>query len=437
MNCIGIRREDKGVWERRAPLTPDDVAALKARYSVDIIVQPSDNRIFTNEAYAQAGAIIGEDLQRCPIILGIKEIPEDKYLAGKTYFLFSHTTKGQPHNMGKLARMVDKRVSLIDYEKVTDDQGARLIAFGRYAGQAGIINALAFFGKQHKLRGMETPFAQLKQALHYSSASDIKAAFAAVAEAMQPTHTNTITPPTPMIVAVTGRGRVAQGVDDYLSLLPFRPLSPADLLGPQAAQLLSTWPYWRVQYLRTDLYTEPKPGSGERIRSLFSASLPHISLLANCIYWDPSYPPLLSEADLKRLLTTAAPPKLALIADISCDYMGSIEATRRFTSQDNPVMTYTADGSLVDDIQLQGIGMITTDNLPAELPHDSSVHFSSLLTPFLQEVLANDLSTPYASWKLPPALRRATILVEGRFTKHYQYMEEFLPLDERSGMRAL
>ena len=44
-NLIGIRREDKSKWERRAPLIPDHVRGLE-REGVDVMVQPSDIRVF-------------------------------------------------------------------------------------------------------------------------------------------------------------------------------------------------------------------------------------------------------------------------------------------------------------------------------------------------------------------------------------------------------
>jgi alpha-aminoadipic semialdehyde synthase len=38
---IGIRREDKNLWERRAPLTPDQVESLIRAHGIEVRVQPS------------------------------------------------------------------------------------------------------------------------------------------------------------------------------------------------------------------------------------------------------------------------------------------------------------------------------------------------------------------------------------------------------------
>jgi alanine dehydrogenase len=48
---IGIRREDKNKWERRVPLTPEHVKELRENHSVEVWLQPSPIRIFSDEEY--------------------------------------------------------------------------------------------------------------------------------------------------------------------------------------------------------------------------------------------------------------------------------------------------------------------------------------------------------------------------------------------------
>ncbi len=43
---IGIRREDTGIWERRAPLAPNHVRKLVLKDDYKVIVQPSNRRAF-------------------------------------------------------------------------------------------------------------------------------------------------------------------------------------------------------------------------------------------------------------------------------------------------------------------------------------------------------------------------------------------------------
>ena len=52
MATIGIRREDKDRWERRVPLSPDHVQQL-VEQGIDVIVQPSNLRVFDNESYEE------------------------------------------------------------------------------------------------------------------------------------------------------------------------------------------------------------------------------------------------------------------------------------------------------------------------------------------------------------------------------------------------
>ncbi len=139
-SVIGIRREDKNIWERRVPLTPEDVKCLVEK-GVDLVIQPSGNRAFTDEEYRLAGARLEENLSNCQIMLAIKEIPKEYFMKGNTYVFFSHTIKGQEHNMPMLRTLLDLKCQLIDYERVVDDKNRRLIFFGKYAGLAGMIDS--------------------------------------------------------------------------------------------------------------------------------------------------------------------------------------------------------------------------------------------------------------------------------------------------------
>ncbi len=80
---VGIRRETKNRWERRAPLTPHHVRSL-VRKGVAVVVQPSQIRIFTDEEYHRAGAVISEDLSPASVIVGVKEIPVEAIIPERT-----------------------------------------------------------------------------------------------------------------------------------------------------------------------------------------------------------------------------------------------------------------------------------------------------------------------------------------------------------------
>ncbi|PKO95229.1 MAG: hypothetical protein CVU14_11950, partial [Bacteroidetes bacterium HGW-Bacteroidetes-9] len=171
---IGIRHEDKYVMERRAPLTPRHVERLIKGKKLDIVVQTSRKRVFTDQEYIDAGATIADNLDNCSVILGVKEMPNSFFQPEKTYVFFSHVIKGQAYNMPMLRKMMELGCNLIDYEKIVDEQGKRLIFFGRYAGLAGMINSLWSLGLRLKEYGYDTPFLKIKQAHKYASLSEAK-----------------------------------------------------------------------------------------------------------------------------------------------------------------------------------------------------------------------------------------------------------------------
>ena len=154
---IAIRREDQSVWERRAPLAPSNVRRL-VRSGVKVIVQPSNRRAYPVKLYLAAGAILQEDISSASVIFGVKQVPVDQLIPNKTYCFFSHTIKAQESNMPLLDAILKKNIRLIDYEKLTDDNGQRVVAFGKYAGVAGMVNILHGLGLRLLALGHHTPF---------------------------------------------------------------------------------------------------------------------------------------------------------------------------------------------------------------------------------------------------------------------------------------
>jgi len=171
---IGIRREDKNIWERRVPLTPLDIKELIDAKGVTAVVQPSENRAFSDQSYRDAGCELNEDINKAGLILAVKEIPESLLQKDKTYVYFSHTIKGQPYNMSMLRKLMEYRCNLIDYERIVDEKNRRLIFFGRYAGLAGMIETLHAFGQKLKAKGEDTPLSEIRQAYEYTSVEDAK-----------------------------------------------------------------------------------------------------------------------------------------------------------------------------------------------------------------------------------------------------------------------
>lgn len=113
---------------------------------------------FIFKSFLEAGAIISEDISDASVIFGVKQIPIDALIPGKTYCFFSHTIKAQSDNMPLLDAILEKNIRLIDYERIIDESGQRQVAFGRYAGVAGMINILHGLGLRLLALGHHTPF---------------------------------------------------------------------------------------------------------------------------------------------------------------------------------------------------------------------------------------------------------------------------------------
>src|SRR6185312_6114519 len=96
---IGILKEEKIPVEMRVPFSPLQCSELMRAYpGVEIVVQHSGTRCYSDEEYASFGLPLTDDLSNCDILMGLKEIPVDMLISNKKYFIFSHTTKKQPHN---------------------------------------------------------------------------------------------------------------------------------------------------------------------------------------------------------------------------------------------------------------------------------------------------------------------------------------------------
>ncbi|HEX38087.1 MAG TPA: hypothetical protein ENG70_04420 [Candidatus Cloacimonetes bacterium] len=432
---IGIRREDKSRWERRVPLIPEHVTLLKEKYNIETVVQPSSIRVFTDAEYDKAGAIVSEDLSDCSVIFGVKEIPTSKFLPLKTYVFFSHVIKGQLYNMPMLQQMMDLKCNLVDYERIVDERGRRLIFFGRHAGLAGMIDALWAYGQRLKLDTIQNPFSTIKKAYEYHSLEEIKAHFIKIGEKIS---SNGLPDSVlPLVVGFTGYGNVSKGAQEMLNCFPVIEISPQELLTLHTKKDISKHHIYKVVFKEIDIVKSKDKRQNfelqdyfdhpEKYESQFAHYIPYITLLMNCIYWSPKSPRLVTKADLKRFVITKEPIKLQIIGDVSCDIGGSIEITVKVTEPDVPTFVYNPlTDTIVDGIEGEGIVVVARDNLPCEIPRESSTSFSETLINFIPQILSAHLSGTLDPLELPVEIQHGLILHEGILTKDFKYIEKFL-----------
>jgi hypothetical protein len=171
VRAIGLLAEAYSKWERRAPLTPSHVERL-VKSGVDVLVQPSTKRVFTDGEYAAKGARITPDLSPANTIMGVKQPLNGSLLPDKTYLFFSHVIKGQPQNMALLDEVLSKRCRLVDYECIREggiSTAPRLVAFGTFAGKSGVVNGLRGLGLRLLDLGHSSPFLHVGAAHSYAA----------------------------------------------------------------------------------------------------------------------------------------------------------------------------------------------------------------------------------------------------------------------------
>ncbi|XP_014213003.1 alpha-aminoadipic semialdehyde synthase, mitochondrial [Copidosoma floridanum] len=440
---IAIRREDQSVWERRAPLAPANVRRL-VRSGVKVIVQPSNRRSYPAGSYLAAGASVQEDISGASVIFGVKQVPIDQLIPNKTYCFFSHTIKAQESNMPLLDAIVDKNIRLLDYEKLTDDNGQRLVAFGKYAGVAGMVNILHGLGLRLLALGHHTPFMHIGPAHNYRNSGmarqAIRDAGYEIALGAMPRSVG------PLTFVFTGSGNVSQGAQEVFQELPHEYVPPEMMR--KVAEHGDTTKIYACEVRRRH-HLERKEGGGfdaeeydqhpELYTSTFSRKIaPYASVIINGIYWAVDSPKLLTIPDAKNLLRPAYTPWLPIsvgapalphrmlgICDISADPGGSIEFMNECTTIDTPFCLYDADRNK-DTKSFKGPGVLvcSIDNMPTQLPRESTDFFGDLLFPYAVDIIQSDARKPLAEHTFIPAVHNAIIVSNGELTPNFQYINE-------------
>ncbi|KAH0553318.1 alpha-aminoadipic semialdehyde synthase, mitochondrial [Cotesia glomerata] len=453
---IAIRREDQSVWERRAPLAPSNVRRL-IRSGVKVIVQPSNRRAYPAQSYLAAGAHLQEDISEASVIFGVKQVPVDALIPNKTYCFFSHTIKAQESNMPLLDAILEKNIRLLDYEKLTDKNGQRLVAFGKYAGVAGMINILHGLGLRLLALGHHTPFMHIGPAHNYRDSAVARQAIRDVgyeiALGAMPKSIG------PLTFVFTGSGNVSQGGQEVFQELPHEYVDQQSLR--KVAEHGDTNKIYGCE-IRRRHHLERKEDGGydaeeydkhpERYISTFSKKIaPYASVIINGIYWAVDSPKLLTIPDAKYLLrpaytpwlpisvgAPALPHRMLAICDISADPGGSIEFMNECTTIDTPFCLYDADRNK-DTKSFKGPGVLvcSIDNMPTQLPKESTDFFGDLLFPFAREIIEkSDAKKPLEEHDFSPAVHGAIIASNGQLTPNFEYIKELRTMNQRSKHKA-
>jgi len=347
---IGLIREGKVPYDKRVALTPSQCKTLLTSYpDLSIVCQPSPFRSYSDQEFVNNGISIEEDLSSCDILFGIKEIPLDQLMAGKTYFFFSHTLKKQPYNRKLLQDVLKKSITLIDYEAIKDGNNERLVAFGKYAGIVGTYNAFRTLGLRNKTFTLPPAYTLF----------DKNEMMVKLKECALP----------PIKIVVTGSGRVAKGVKEILDELSITQITPTEFLSIEYPLIVYTMlrssDYYSDasnNYDSKDFYTNP-----DKYKCFFTRFANNGDMLIAAAYWNPIAPKLFEKEEMRKKEF-----KIRIIADITCDINGSIPSTLRPSTIYDPFYDYNPVSEEIETAfsNDQNITVMAIDNLPTELVKD-------------------------------------------------------------------
>ncbi len=400
MKKIGIIRETKVPQDNRVPFSPEQCKKLQGHYpNLQIVVQPSAHRCFTDAQYQAQGIALQEDLHDCDILFGIKEPKIDDLLENKTYLVFSHTKKKQAYNQALMQAFIAKNIRLIDYECLVHEDGQRIVGFGYFAGVVGAHNGMLTYGKKWNLYNMT----KVHECENYEAL--VHSYFSLKIPAIK--------------IAITGGGRVTSGLLEVMNLLDIKAVSPKEFL-------TRTFSYPVYTLLKGgDLYAHKTDGRYDRDEfhaqphnyvCKFWPYIPHTDILLNGIYWDKNIAPLFDINDTKKENF-----KISVIADVTCDINGSVPTNVEVTTIANPVFgfhkkTHQQTTPFLPDAAI--LDMMTIDNLPNELPRDASVFFGEYLEKYIfADLIADDHTSG--------VLQRATICSDGRLSRYFDYLSDY------------
>jgi len=405
---IGVIRESRPD-ENRTPLVPDHIEKIKLNYpNLNILVQPSKNRCFTDDEFKSKGAEINEDLSNCSIIFGVKEIDISVLMKNKTYVFFSHTYKlnketlnnaqGTPGMDKKelLKSVLEKKIKLIDYENIRDKNSSRYLGFGRFAGIVGCYNTLNLCLENYN----KQPLARAYKINNYQRLID--------------NLKNLYFPK--MNILVTGDGRVAKGVIEVLKQTNIKEVSKEkfqkdNFYYPVFCNLETK------DYVESNLNNEfdlnhfiqfPKEYNSCALKYLKVANV-----FISAHYWDPTSPKIFKKNDLNKM------NDLKVIGDITCDVDGSVPTTIRSSTIKNP--NFYIDRNTFKETVDEGLAIMAVDNLPSELPRDSSKEFGDGI---VKEVI------PYILNEDDGRILNATITLNGSFLEKYNYLNDYIKTHE-------
>lgn len=401
---FAIIKERKNPPDRRVVFSPQKCQDVIQEFpDARIIIEASEVRIFSDDAYRAAGFKVMEDVSEAEVMLGVKEVPTESLVPYKKYFFFSHTLKKQTYNQKLLKTILDKKIELYDHETIVKENGARLIGFGRYAGLVGTYNGFRALGLRDGL--FDLPKVETLPDLNAVKAELDK-----------------ITLPKQLNIILSGTGKVAKGAKEILDHLKIKEVPDAAYLSESFTEPV----YCLIDVMEYAKRSDGKPGdkyefykdpSGYESDFMKYASVSDF-FIAGHFYGDGA-PFLFTREDAKHKEFN-----INLVADISCDIDGPVASTIRSSTIEDPFYAY--DPQTEREVALNtpdAIWVMAVDNLPCELPKDASEGFGDM---FLDHVIPAFFNNDKEG-----VLERARMTThDGKLTRHFGYLQDYVDGNE-------
>ena len=394
---IGIIKEFKSPPDKRVVFSPEKcVETLQKFPHVEFFIEKSDIRCFSDLEYEEMGLKLVTDLSNCDVLIGVKEVPIEKLINNKKYFFFSHTIKKQPYNKKLLQQIIKKNIELFDHETIVDNNNNRLIGFGYYAGVIGAYNGLRAYGlKNHTF--------SIPKAIDLKDRQE----FNSILKSLSIPN---------MKILLTGKGRVGSGTKEVLDFLKIKEVSAQDFINESYNESV----YVNIDVLDynysdsientvSNFYNYP-----EKFRSTFSKFLSVSDIYFAGHYHNPKAPKLITPDDIKN-----SDFNVQVIADISCDINGPIASTIRPSTIENPTYGFHKEKLVeCDFLDENALAVMAVDNLPCELPRDSSEMFGEM---FLKYVIPSFFNNDQEN-----ILKNSKITSEGSLTDRFSYLSDYI-----------
>lgn len=395
---FAIIKERKNPPDRRVVFSPSKLVEAKGQFPhANFKVESSDIRVFSNEQYASQGFEVTNDVADCDVMIGVKEVPIENLIPNKKYFYFSHTIKKQPYNRELLKAMLDKNIEMYDHETIVNNEGFRLIGFGRYAGIVGAYNGFRAWGLKC-------------DTFNLPKAGPLPDQAALIKEL------NNITLPNIKIL-LTGSGKVSNGSQEMLDAMNIKRVPVEDYL----INTFNEPVYCKIDVLD---YNKRKDGNVIDVFDFFNNPQDYDAnfmrfakvtdyYIAGHFYGDGA-PYLYTREDVK-----SENFNIKVVADVSCDVDGPVATTLRASTIADPIYGYDPETeSEIDFKDDRAIVVMAVDNLPCELPKDASEGFGDQ---FLEHVIPAFFNNDADS-----ILERAKITENGKLTERFAYLQDYV-----------